>query len=493
MTYWSGKAGSNGSTPIKRGKSKSWKSASVIGSGPNGLMAAIVLAKAGLPTTVFEAEATIGGGTRSAELTLPGFIHDVCSAVHPMAVSSPAFRSLPLADHGLEWIHPPAPLAHPLDNGSAAILERSLDETCARLGRDGDVYRRVVGSLAARWTDLSAEILQPVLHVPQHPLLLAKFGTTALLPATTSARTFFSTTEARALFAGMAAHSILPLEKLGSGAFGWVLAIAAHSVGWPIPRGGSQQIANSLASCLKSFGGTITTNTRIHSLDEIADSLILCDVTPRQFLKLAGSLLRAPFKRRLESYRYGPGAFKIDWALSDPIPWKDAECHRAGTVHVGGTVEEIARSERAAWRGQSVEQPFVLVAQPSLFDPSRVPAGKHTAWAYCHVPHGSTEDMTERIEKQIERFAPGFRSCILARNALTPSDLERHNANLIGGDIVGGAQSLAQLIFRPTSMLYRTPLDGVFLCSSSTPPGGGVHGMCGFHAARTALRDAGID
>jgi len=467
------------------------KEAFVIGSGPNGLTAAIVLAQAGLRTTVIEAEATIGGGTRSGELTLPGFMHDVCSAVHPLAASSPAFSSLPLAEHGLEWVQPALPLAHPFDDGSAAILDRSLDRTCTRLGADGSAYRKRVAGLARRWSDLTAEILRPFVHMPASPLLLARFGSLAVWPASGTALRIFRTEAARALFAGLAAHSVLPLEAYGSSAFGWVLGIAAHTVGWPIPRGGSQQIANALASYFKTLGGCITTNTRVRSLDEIDKSaLILCDVTPRQFLALAGSRLPDRFASQLKAYRYGPGVFKIDWALSAPIPWKASECAQAGTVHLGGTLKEIAASEQAAWAGTIDEKPFVLLAQPSLFDSSRAPEAKHTAWAYCHVPHGSTVDVTERIERQVERFAPGFRNTILARHVFAASQMEQHNANLVGGDITGGAQDLRQLIFRPTPMLYRTPLDRVYLCSSSTPPGGGVHGMCGFNAARLALDEA---
>ncbi len=457
----------------------------VIGSGPNGLTAAIVLAKAGLETTIYEAEATIGGGTRSAELTLPGFVHDICSAVHPLGASSPVFNSFPLAEHGLEWIHPPLPLAHPFDDGSAAVLDKSLDRTCALLGSDGAMYRRMVRVMVERWPSLAPEILQPFLHLPKSPLLMARFASLALWPATTTARTLLRTEAARALFAGCAAHSVIPLEAFGCAAFGWTLSILAHAVGWPIPRGGSQQIANALASYFKSLGGKIVTNTRIESLGEIGrPALILCDITPRQFDKITGG-------QRFSKYRYGPGVLKIDWALNAPIPWRASECAKAGTVHVGGTLDEIAASERTCWT-KAAEKPFVLVAQPSLFDPTRAPAGKHTAWAYCHVPNASKEDMTDRIESQIERFAPGFRSCILARHTFTPAEMEEHNGNLIGGDITGGAQNLKQLIFRPTRRFYRTPLAGVYLCSSSTPPGGGVHGMCGYHAAQTALRDAGI-
>jgi phytoene dehydrogenase-like protein len=456
------------------------------------LTGAIILAKAGLRTTVIEAESTIGGGTRSAELTLPGFVHDVCSAVHPLAVSSPAWASFPLAEHGLEWIQPPLPLAHPFDDGSAAILDRSLDRTSELLGRDGSAYRKRVAGLAGQWTDLTTEILRPLLHVPASPLLLARFGSLAVWPAAAAARHIFRTEAARALFAGLAAHSVLPLEAFGSAAFGWVLGIAAHAAGWPIPRGGSQQIANALASYFKILGGSIRTETRIRLLDDIGPSaLILCDVTPRQFVELAGKRLPDRFAGQLKAYRYGPGVFKIDWALSAPIPWSAAECARAGTVHLGGTLNEIAKSERDAWEGRVDEAPFVLLAQPSRFDSSRAPEGKHTAWAYCHVPNASTVDMTERIERQVERFAPEFRATILARHVFAPADIERHNANLVGGDITGGAQDLRQLIFRPTPMLYRTPLEGVYLCSSSTPPGGGVHGMCGYNAAQMALADAG--
>ncbi len=464
-------------------------SACVIGSGPNGLTAAIILAQAGLDTTVFEAEPAIGGGTRSAELTLPGFVHDVCSAVHPWAASSPAFAAFPLAEHGLEWIQPPLALAHPLDDGSAAVMARSLDETSARLGRDGAVYRRALAPLVRHWRELLPMIQAPMLRVPAHPWLMARFGALALWPAAPLARALFGGEAARALFAGLAAHAVLPLEAFASAGFGWLLAVVGHAVGWPIPRGGSQAIANALASYFESLGGRILTNSRIQSLDQLGDaSLILCDVTPRQFLAIAGNRLPDRFHRKLEAYRYGPGVFKIDWALRAPIPWKASECARAATVHVGGSLDEIAASERSMTGPMPSQRPFVLLAQPSLFDPSRAPSGRHTAWAYCHVPHACTADMTEPIESQVERFAPGFRGCVLARHIMTPADLERHNANLIGGDITGGAQDLRQLVLRPTRMFYRTPLAGVYLCSSSTPPGGAVHGMCGFHAAHAALR-----
>jgi phytoene dehydrogenase-like protein len=462
--------------------------ACVIGSGPNGLTAAIVLAKAGLPTTLFEAESTIGGGARSAELTLPGFRHDVCSAVYPLAASSAAFASFPLAEHGLEWIQPPLPLAHPLDGGTAAVLATSLPETCAGLGPDGPPYGRALAPLMRRWRELTAMVQAPLLHWPQNPLLLARFGALACWPAAPLARLLFRTARARALFAGIAAHAVQPLEALGSAAAGWMLAAAGHAVGWPIPRGGAQSITNALASYFESLGGRILPNTRVRSLDELGDTpIVLCDVTPRQFLDMAGSRLPDRFRRQLKAYRYGPAVFKLDWALRAPIGWSAPECARAGTVHLGGSLDEIAASERAMMSSAPAERPFVLVAQPSLFDRTRAPEGCHTAWAYCHVPHASTADMTERIEAQVERFAPGFRAQILARHVMTPADLERHNANLIGGDITGGAMDLRQLVRRPTFRFYRTPLRGIYLCSASTPPGGAVHGMCGFHAAHAAL------
>jgi phytoene dehydrogenase-like protein len=462
----------------------------VIGSGPNGLTAAIILARAGMRTTVLEAQPTIGGGTRSAELTLPGFTHDICSAVHPLALSSPAFASFPLAEHGLEWIQPPAPLAHPLDDGSAIVVDRSVERTATQLGKDAAVYRRALMPLVTRWKELAREILGP-LHWPAHPFLLARFGLLSAWPATLVARALFREPVARALFAGHAAHSIMPLENAGSAAFGWVLAVTSHAVGWPIPRGGSQSIANALASYFHSLGGRIVTNTNVSSLDVLRDgAAVLCDVTPRQLLQIAGNQMPRHFRRKLEKYRYGPGVYKVDWALDRPIPWKAGECARAATVHIGGTLDEIAAAERTPQDGVIADRPFVLLAQPSLFDPSRAPAGKHTAWAYCHVPNGSTADMWERIESQIERFAPGFRAGILARNTMKAADLERHNANLVGGDINGGAQDLRQLFLRPSRSYYRTPMRGLYLCSSSTPPGGGVHGMCGYHAARAALEGA---
>jgi phytoene dehydrogenase-like protein len=463
----------------------------IVGSGPNGLAAAIALARAGRSTLVLEAEPTIGGGTRSAALTLPGFVHDICSAIHPLGAGSPFFRALPLAEHGLRWAHSPAPLAHPLDDGTAVLLERSVAATAATLGRDGAAYRQLVAPLARRWEPIAAAILGPVLP-PRHPLALARFGLRALWPASLLARVLFRGERARALFAGMAAHAIMPLEQPATSAFGLVMLLFGHAVGWPFPIGGAQRIADALASYLRSLGGEIRTGMRVESLDQLAPAqAVLCDVTPRQLLSIAGERLPAGYRRALGRYRYGPGVFKVDWALDGPIPWAAPECTRAATLHLGGTLEEIAASEQAPWHGMHAEQPFVLLAQPSLFDPTRAPAGQQTAWAYCHVPHGSAEDMTERIEQQVERFAPGFRKRILAHSTIGPAAMQRHNANYIGGDINGGAQNLAQLFTRPVARLdpYATPARGIYLCSSSTPPGGGVHGMCGYWAARSVLRD----
>jgi phytoene dehydrogenase-like protein len=460
----------------------------VIGSGPNGLTAAITLARAGLKVMVFEAQPTIGGGTRSAALTLPGFTHDICSAVHPLAISSPAFAEMPLAEHGLKWIQPPIPAAHPLDGGRAVLAEVSIRATAKQLGEDASIYRRMAAPLTANWPELMEDVLAP-LQVPAHPFVFARFGMLAAWPASVAARLLFRSEAARALFAGMAAHSILPLEMPCSAAFGWMMELSAHSVGWPIPRGGSQTIANALASYLESLGGVVLANHPVRSIDEFpSDALVMCDVTPKQLLRIAGSALPEWYRRKLERYRYGPGVFKIDWALNAPIPWRNPACARAATVHLGGTLEEIAISERAAWNGEICERPFVLLVQPTLFDPSRAPEGKHTAWAYCHVPNSSEEDMMARIEAQVERFAPGFGSTILARHTMSPAQLEEHNSNLIGGDVTGGAATPGQLFLRPTASMYRTPLPRLFLCSASTPPGGGVHGMCGYHAAQAALR-----
>ncbi len=461
----------------------------VVGSGPNGLAAAITLAQAGRSVLVLEADQTIGGGTRTEELTLPCFKHDVCSAIHPLALTSPFFRTLPLDRYSLEWVYPPASLAHPLDEGTAVVVERSVEATSERLGRDAAAYRRLMNPIVAAWDQLSLDVLGP-LRAPRHPLTLAHFGLFALWPANTLANTLFRGECARAVFAGMAAHSMMALDQMLTAAFGIVLTAGAHAVGWPMARGGSQQIADALAAYLRSLGGEVVTGTRVDSLDQLPPArAVLFDVTPRQLLHIAGDRLPAGYRRALEHYRYGPGVFKLDWALDGPIPWKAKDCFRAASVHIGGTMEEIACSEQAVWQGKHPERPYIILAQQSLFDPSRAPEGKHTAWAYCHVPNSSTFDMTERIEAQIERFAPGFRDLILARSVMPPSTMERHNPNYVGGDINGGVQDIWQFYTRPTFRLipYSIPVKGLYICSSSTPPGGGVHGMCGYFAARAAL------
>ena len=461
----------------------------VIGSGPNGLSAAITMAQVGKSVVVYEAQNKIGGGARSAELTLPGFIHDICSSVYPLAIGSPFFRSLPLAEHGLEWIQPPAAAAHPFDDGTAVTLERSVEGTATQLGPDEESYRELMGPLVAGWNGLDADLLGPV-RVPRHPLRLARFGLAGIQPARRLAEKRFRGERAKGLFAGMAAHSMLPLEHWGSAAFGLVLAIAGHAVGWPIARGGAQKLSDALAAHLLSLGGQIVRDCRVRSLDDLPSArVVLCDVTPRQLIEIAGERLSRSYRKRLKGYRYGLGAFKMDWALSGPVPWTSAACKRAATIHLGGTLEEIACSERSAWHGEYVERPFVLVAQPSLFDSSRALATKHTLWGYCHVPHGSTSNMAAKIENQIERFAPGFKDLIVGRNRMPPEKLEEHNANLVGGDINGGAADLRQLFFRPTLKTYGTSMKGLYLCSASTPPGGGVHGMCGHFAARRALKE----
>jgi phytoene dehydrogenase-like protein len=461
----------------------------VIGSGPNGLSAAITIAEAGHSVLVIEGQETIGGGARSAELTLPGFVHDVCSSVYPMAVWSPFFRTLPLAQYGLEWIHPAAPLAHPLDDGSAVMLERSVELTAQNLGDDARRYIRLMGPLLSAWPKLESSVQNPF-SIPAHPFAAMRFGLTALRSASSVAKHAFRGERARALFAGLAGHAVLPLERVPSAAFGLVLGIIAHTQGWPFARGGSQNISNALAAHLASLGGEVVTGTPVASLGQLPRArAVLCDVTPRQLLKIAGSRFPAGFRRKLERYRYGPGVCKLDWALDGPIPWKAAECARAGTVHLGGTFPEIAASERDPWEGKHSERPFVLLAQPTLFDGTRAPAGKHIAWGYCHVPNGSTVDMTQAIENQIERFAPGFRRLILKRSVRVAASLESYNPNLIGGDIGGGAADLEQFLLRPTRRFYRTAAKGIYLCSSSTPPGPGVHGLCGHLAARAALKD----
>jgi phytoene dehydrogenase-like protein len=462
----------------------------VVGSGPNGLAAAIVLAQAGLSVRVLEAADTVGGGARSAELTLPGFVHDVCSAIHPLGIASPFFRRLPLAEHGVDWIEPPAALAHPFDDGTAVLLERSPEAAVPDLGDDDTRWRRLFAPLVSDAEPLLEDLLGP-LHLPAHPVAMARFTARASTPATTLATFALRGERARGVFAGLAAHSMLRLDRPPSAAFGLTLGLLAHAVGWPLPRGGSQRLSDALASHLRSLGGEIETDHRVESLAELGDARpVLLDVTPRGLLTLAGDRLPTRYRRGLERYRYGPGVFKLDWALDGPIPWRAEECAQAATVHLGATLEEIAVSEAAPARGEIAERPYVLLAQPSLFDTTRAPDGKHTAWAYCHVPNGSTVDMTERIEAQIERFAPGFRERAIARSALGPAEIERYNENYVGGDINAGAATLSQLFTRPVARIspYTTPLPGVFLCSASTPPGGGVHGMCGFHAAQAALR-----
>lgn len=459
----------------------------VVGSGPNGLTAAILLAQAGRRVTVYEAEQSIGGGSRSAELTLPGFVHDVCSAIHPLGIGSPVFRTFPLEKFGLQWVHPAIPLAHPLDNGSAAVLARSVEETAGRLGEDAASYRQLMSSGVQHWDEMLALVLAP--RVPRHPWLLTRLGWDALQPITRLARKRFRGQAARALFAGLGAHAMLPLEHLGTSAIALALAIAGHAVGWPFPRGGSQMIANALAAYAQSLGVEVRTGTRVTSLKELPRGAdVLCDVTPRQLLNIGGQELPPALRRRLKRYRYGMAAFKVDWALSGPIPWNNQECHRAGTVHLGGTLDEIAAAERDTSRAQHPERPFVLLAQQTLFDSTRAPAGRHTAWGYCHVPNGSREDMLPRIEAQIERFAPGFQTLIMARSVMPPAQLEAHNANLVGGDISGGSMEFRQMFLRMTSRPATTSPWRVCLCSSSTFPGPGVHGMCGYFAAKACLR-----
>ena len=462
----------------------------VVGAGPNGLAAAIVLARAGLRVLVREAAETPGGGARTEPLTLPGFAHDTCSAVHPLGIASPLFRRLPLAAHGLEWIQPPAAVAHPLDDGGAVLLERSIRAMGRQLGSDAPAWQRLMDPFVARWQDILADALGP-LKVPRHPLLLARFGLTALPATTWLTRAVFRGSRARALFAGIAGHATLPLSRPPSAAFGMILGLTGHAVGWPIPRGGSGSLTHALVAYLRSLGGDLLTGAPVTSLHDLPPSrAVLLDLTPRQILRLDGTDLPAPYRAQLERYQYGLGTFKVDFALDAAIPWQAAEVNRSATVHLGGTLEEIHRGRTQEWSGQPAERPYVLLVQPTLFDPSRAPAGKHVAWAYCHVPNGSPADMTDRLEAQIERFAPGFRDRILARHVMGPADLEHHNPNLVGGDINGGEATLRQLFFRPAlrPIPYATPNPKLFVCSSSTPPGGGVHGMGGYYAARLALR-----
>lgn len=464
--------------------------ACVIGSGPNGLAAAIVLAQAGLSVDVFEAEAEPGGATRTLPLTLPGFLHDFGSAVYPLAAESLFFSTLPLGEYGLEWIHGAAPLAHPLDDGTAVVLERDLSAAAQALGVDGPAWRRLVQPSVDHWKEFVEDVFAPVVRMPRHPLRMARFGLAALQPAQRLAKSHFTTTRARALFAGLAGHSFLSFDQPLSSAIALVLGAAAHAAGWPIPRGGARAIPHALVSYLETLGGTVHTGRRIdaQTLRELHCGLTLCDTTPRQLIAIAGDRLSRGYRRALQRFKHGPGAFKVDYALSEPVPWRAAECRRAITVHAGGTFEEIAEAEDAMTKGRVAERPFVLVVQPTLFDPSRAPKGKHVLWTYCHVPNGSAADMTERIEGQIERFAPGFRDCVLARHVSSPAVLESMDANLVGGDVGGGAIDVRQLLFRPTLRGYSTGTPDLYLCSASTPPGGGVHGMCGYHAAKLALK-----
>jgi len=461
----------------------------VVGAGPNGLAAAITLAHERLSVLLVEGSDTVGGGARSAELTLPGFKHDVCSSIYPLAVASAFLSTIPLGHYGVEWVHPEAPLAHPLDEGTAVVLTRSVAATSQGLGVDGPAYSRLMTPLARHWVQLSDDLLRP-LHWPAHPLILARFAMLGMRSARGLAEGLFQQHRAQSLFAGLASHSIMPLESRLTAAFGLVLGAAGHAVGWPLVVGGSQSLSNALASYFKSLGGEIVTGFPVASLAELPPArVILLDLTPRQLVRVAGRRLPDAYRRRLERYRYGPGIFKVDWALDRPIPWQAPECIKAATIHLGGTLPEIAEAEYAPWHGRHAVRPFVILTQPSLFDRSRAPGSMHTAWAYCHVPNASDVDMSYAIEQQVERFAPGFRERISARHTMTAKQLETYNPNYIGGDIGGGIQDLHQLFTRPASAFvpYATPVEGLYICSSSTPPGGGVHGMCGYYAARAAL------
>ena len=466
----------------------------IVGSGPNGLAAAITLAQDGQKVLVLEAKDTLGGGTRTAEITLPGFQHDICSAIHPLGVASPFFSRLPLDNFGLEWITPPVALAHPFDDGQAAILGRSIDESAGSMGVDKQAYIRLMAPLVGSWQEILEDILGPFPLIPHHPISLARFGLQALRSLRGFAESNFRGAQARGLFAGLAGHGMLPLEEFTTASIAIVLGILAHAVGWPIPRGGSQAISNAMAAYLNSLGGEIVTGQEVKSLDDLpASEAVLLDITPQQIVKICGDRLPPRYRGQLESYRYGPGVCKVDFALSEAIPWKAADCHRAGTIHLGATLEEISASESAVWRSVNPDRPLVLLAQQSLFDESRAPGGQHTAWAYCHVPHGSSSDVSEQITAQIERFAPGFRDIVLAKHVYTAPQMQAYNPNYVGGDINGGVQDWKQLFTRPVPRWspYTTPVKGLYICSSSTPPGGGVHGMCGYHAAKRVLREKG--
>lgn len=464
----------------------------VIGSGPNGLAAAITMARKGFSVKVFESSDTVGGGTRTKELTLPGFRHDICSAIHPMAKTSPFLRSLPLEEHGVKWIYPEYPLAHPLEGEPAAVLHRSLSDTIASLGDDGRAYQKLFEPVVQNWDKLAPQLLGPLSLIPDHPILMAGFGFKALQSAESLARSTFNTSGAKALFAGLAAHSILPLDKISTSAIGLVLGAVGHVENWPYPEGGSHAITLAMADYLKTLGGEIETGRQITSLEDLPTSkVIFFNTTPAQLLDIAGELVPKKYARKVNRFEYGAGVFKVDLALDEPIPWRDEACKKAGTVHVGGTFEEIVASEQCLENGTHPKNPYVLVAQQSLFDDTRAPEGKHTCWAYCHVPSGSTRDMTEPILNQIERFAPGFRDIIIGKHTMNTRAMHDYNPNYIGGDINGGKQDITQLFTRPAGLFdpYHVPDTNMYLSSSSTPPGGGVHGMCGYHAAQSALKE----
>jgi phytoene dehydrogenase-like protein len=458
----------------------------VVGAGPNGLSAAITLSRKFRSVLVVEAKSTIGGGMRSAALTLPGFVHDVCSTAHPLGISSPFFRGLGLEGHGVVWIHPEIPLAHPFDDGSAIVLHRSLDITCRGLGRDGKAYKELLAPFVECHEPLLDDILRP-LHLPKNPLLTGRFGIRAFNSARALAERSFGDERTRTLFAGLCAHAMIPLERPLTAAFGLVLALLAHTVGWPMVQGGSQGLADALAACLRDMGGEIETDRPVSSLHDLPRAQhYFFDITPRQLLNIEGLGLSGSYRRRLGRFRYGPGIHKVDWALREPIPWKAEACRKAGTVHLGSSFDEISAAIGDVNAGRMFASPYVVLAQQTIFDPSRAPAGMHTAWAYCHVPHGTSEDVTARIEEKIERFAPGFGEVIMARHSMTAREMEAYNANYVGGDINGGAQDVFQLYTRPVVSFspYRTSVSNIRICSSSTPPGGGVHGLCGYFAAR---------
>ena len=463
----------------------------IVGSGPNGLSAAIELAKANLSVLILEKSEIVGGGMRSAELTLPGFIHDICSSIHPMGAGSPFFSRLPLHKFGLEWIYPPIQMAHPFDDGSAALLYNSLNQTAETLGSDAEKYKKIIKPICDNWDDLRVDILAP-LRIPEHPVLLAKFGFHAIQSCLGFCDRNFTNKYAKGLIAGLSAHSFLPLDKIITASFGLVLLTAGHTTGWPIAKGGSQCLVKALQTYYTSLGGEIRTGYPVNAISDIPSSrAVLFDLTPRQIIEIMGDKLPVHYRNSLHRYRYGSGVFKIDWAIEGNIRFKNPILQSAGVIHIGSTIEEIALGEEEVWEGRHPEKPFVLLSQQSAFDPSRAPEGKNTVWGYCHVPHGSTFNMTERIENQVERFAPGFRDKILSRHVMSTEDFQQYNSNYVGGDIIGGIQDIWQLFTRPVISFspYSIPVKGYYICSSSTPPGGGVHGMCGYHAARTVLKD----